>query len=349
MEICSWRNSRILCLFASIGGIAYAIYALVDWDSAKAKVEGSLGDLFAPEDTNVTVIDYEWEGCNGLESNCELKVNEILFATMHNAMSTAEDSFVYPNHQFKMEKALAAGYRGFLLDVCDCGDAVNMNLQFCHSVCFSGKKSPSKLFEYLVKFLTSNRGEVIILEFQMNSNPNRFPDVIINGLYDLMKNVDGFADMIYIHPVDSGASQWPTMGELVDTNKRLILFQHNGPDCSIEGSCPKAIHNFHDHVMETTFEFDSASDLMDYSKSCSIKFGNGGSKAFLNLNHFVTDFVPQKDDSRIVNTKEILEDRLQQCSDLLEGRAVNMMSVDFWAIGDLESVTEAYNTAQSLN
>ena len=70
--------------------------------------------------------------CNGSPLNCQLKVNEMMFAMVHNAMSSEEGNFMAGyNHYYGLEKALVAGYRGINLDVCNCGGV----LQFCHNVC----------------------------------------------------------------------------------------------------------------------------------------------------------------------------------------------------------------------
>ena len=67
--------------------------------------------------------------CNGLEGLCDLRVNEILYATLHNGMATFEDGFLFgPNHKYQLEGALEAGYRGLNLDICNCGGEII----FCH-------------------------------------------------------------------------------------------------------------------------------------------------------------------------------------------------------------------------
>ena len=68
------------------------------------------------------------ECCNGLEEICELRVNEVLFAALHNGMTDFEGGdFVRLNQEFTTERALEAGYRAFELDVCRC----NGILEFC--------------------------------------------------------------------------------------------------------------------------------------------------------------------------------------------------------------------------
>lgn len=66
--------------------------------------------------------------CNGLSTNCGLKVDEILFATAHNAN---HHNGLGSNHERSLEDALEAGYRGLQLDFCKC----NGGLQFCHGSC----------------------------------------------------------------------------------------------------------------------------------------------------------------------------------------------------------------------
>jgi len=70
--------------------------------------------------------------CNGSAANCGLRVDQTMFALVHNAMSSEEKGFIVGyNHQLSISKALMAGYRGLSLDVCNC----NGVLQFCHNVC----------------------------------------------------------------------------------------------------------------------------------------------------------------------------------------------------------------------
>ena len=62
-----------------------------------------------------------------------------MFASVHNAMSSKEDHFNFPNNFYNVEKALVAGYRAFFLDTCDCTpeEATTMGvvLKFCHGWC----------------------------------------------------------------------------------------------------------------------------------------------------------------------------------------------------------------------
>ena len=56
------------------------------------------------------------ECCNGLASNCNLRINEVLFPMVHNAHSSKDDLFAGYNNNKNLESALVAGYRGLMLD-----------------------------------------------------------------------------------------------------------------------------------------------------------------------------------------------------------------------------------------
>jgi hypothetical protein len=62
--------------------------------------------------------------CNSLVSNCDLKLNEVTFAMVHNAMSSRDDLFAAYNNIQTLEKALVAGYRGLMLDSCICDGSI---------------------------------------------------------------------------------------------------------------------------------------------------------------------------------------------------------------------------------
>ena len=100
--------------------------------------------------------------CNGLESNCDLKFNEVMFATVHNAM---HDDLPFQNHNYPLEDALKAGYRGLQLDLCKCGDS----LVFCHSHCRLGKcLSNTSLFRYLyliAQCMIIKKGDEMLLKY----------------------------------------------------------------------------------------------------------------------------------------------------------------------------------------
>eukprot|EP00804_Cyclotella_cryptica_P014991 CCRYP_000597-RA/>CCRYP_000597-RA protein AED:0.05 eAED:0.05 QI:65/1/1/1/0/0.5/2/882/236 len=138
--------------------------------------------------------------CNGLASNCELTVNEVLFPMVHNAMSSYEDYFVAANNNESLEKALVAGYRGLMIDSCLCDGGLKKymvdgakdllgeigvtdgsgggqsdggeqkTLGFCHTYCDAGVRDPNRVLRNIKKFLDVNRNENLSSHFADDHN-----------------------------------------------------------------------------------------------------------------------------------------------------------------------------------
>jgi hypothetical protein len=149
--------------------------------------------------------------CNGLDTICDLRVDEIFYASVHNAMATSEDgnSFVY-NHQFKLEGALEAGYRGINLDVCNCDG----EYQLCHGICNFGARYPAETFGSINQFLDQNPTETILITLEINSGVDKPVD--LDAFYSILSGVDGLVDKIYIH--QSVTDPLPTLREMVAAN-----------------------------------------------------------------------------------------------------------------------------------
>ncbi len=168
--------------------------------------------------------------CNGLASNCNRRANDIMYATSHNAMSSQVDGFIAFNHLKNMEDSMEAGFRGFLIDSCDCGED---GIKFCHEVCAGGTRDPKTLFLSVVTFMYKNPHDIIVIELQVG-------DDSLWGLWE--QTPSQFRDLAYTHTGDS--DPWPTLNELIDMGRRIIVLQHNGPDCDIPGQCPEGVQGY---------------------------------------------------------------------------------------------------------
>lgn len=278
--------------------------------------------------------------CNGLEEICDLGVNDILWATSHNAMSTKDDGFVIGyNHLHSLEQSLDAGYRAIGLDVCNCGG----DYQLCHGVCNFGARSPATVFSNIVQFLNDNPSEIIMINLQVNNEPQLGGQQVSLDTFAniLSSNVDGFDDMLYAHDETTQPS-WPTLQTLIDLKRRLLLFHFNGPNSCADGACPDGFHYWFDYAAETEFEFETASEFDDTATSCVITRGAGSTKDFLAVTSFVTP--PNEEATVAINAQAALESRIQACSQH-NGLTVNLLHVDFWSIGDLPRVVQTHNKA----
>ena len=94
--------------------------------------------------------------CNGLVTNCNKSVNDVLFPMVHQSHSSSENKFVGASNTKSLEEALVAGYRALQLSTCMCelmsGQLLlerdpewglgESNLGFCHTACGAGVRDP---------------------------------------------------------------------------------------------------------------------------------------------------------------------------------------------------------------
>lgn len=251
-----------------------------------------------------------------------------MYASIHNAMSSQEDGFLGFNNLKSMEDAMEAGFRGFLLDSCDCGDD---GVLFCHSLCVAGTREPTPIFESIVDFLNRNEWDIVILELQVT-------DDSLGALW--AETTTEFKDLVYFHPDSS--QPWPTLNELIDMGRRILVFQHNGGNCR-EGDCPAGVMDMFEHGFQTTWEISGPDELMDFDLSCEPKSGRT-TNAFMLLNHFANNRIgfPSRGIAEEVNTAEALQARIDACTRITGARA-NILAVDFWSIGDTVRIVNENN------
>lgn len=145
--------------------------------------------------------------CNGLASNCYRRVNEIMYGTVHNAMSALENGFAIAyNNIYSLEDALDVGFRGLMMDTCTC---TGLGSQFCHASCALGYRGPVPVFEAIRDFLQENENEIVILELQIGVDS-------FEGLYEKMLTVENLTSLMYNHPTRT--ARWPIINDMVANN-----------------------------------------------------------------------------------------------------------------------------------
>jgi hypothetical protein len=212
----------LLALASNLASFAVTHYAVLEiWKHSPVAGRRSLQDDCCDCNTAERI-------CNGLASNCNQPANAIMYASLHNAMATRDDGFfIAINHDNRLEEALDAGFRGFMLDSCNCGG----DTELCHGECLFGTRNPGQVFVNMVSFLKANPNEVLVLEFQIEDDT----------LFSLWESASAeFKAFLYAHPNRNTA--WPTLGELIDLEQRIIFFQHNGGNCDAQGGCPLGVH-----------------------------------------------------------------------------------------------------------
>ena len=125
---CTWLKIIFLVILLVVAGVL--VWMLGPWNDDKPQYQFIQCDTrFDPDNTNTNTNTGQIDCCHGLEGICDLRVDEVMYATLHNGMASIEDLFIgNVNHKYNVEEALEAGYRGLNLDICNCyGEVV-----FCH-------------------------------------------------------------------------------------------------------------------------------------------------------------------------------------------------------------------------
>jgi hypothetical protein len=276
------------------------------------------------------------ECCNGLQSNCDLRPNEMMWAFVHNAN---HDDLLVANNEAPLEEALEAGYRGLMLDACLCVDQTGTPvLQFCHLLCGIGERDPHEVFTNINTFLTNNPTEVVFINFEI-SHGNPTPELI----WDAVRTA-GLRQKSFLY-----AGSFPSMRNLLESGKQLILSKHGGYDCtdpSVEG-CTNRIFEHFTQVLETHYSFDDISAIENIAQSCPATRGFDGTKRFYSINNFVTSRLgPSKSSADVINQKAFIEKRITDC-ELVTRKTTNFVNVDFWQRGDLLRVTQEINISRA--
>jgi len=276
--------------------------------------------------------------CNGLVGICDLRADEIMYATLHNGMATVEDGFfIGANHYYPLETALKAGFRGINLDICNCGG----ELVFCHGICSLAPRDVVGVMESVNQFLDENPTETIIFIYQVNDEVDR--EVDLNQFYDQLLLVDGLVDKMYVN--ENINTPWPTLRQLTELNKRIIMFHYNGPRCEANSAtCPDGLHYYYHYASDNDWEHPDIASIQNRLDSCELKKNGQNKNVFVGLNNFVSP--PSRESAKKLNAYSEVTDYVITCTELLE-TDINFLLVDFWSEGDLPQITQSLNTARA--
>ncbi|MHC5256307.1 PI-PLC domain-containing protein [Streptomyces sp. UC4497] len=287
--------------------------------------------------------------CEGSTELCDRPYDEVAYLTSHNAMSTTADNFIGPLQDPPISTQLDHGVRAMQLDTyrwetpeeiterLDDSDftaeqqalvrsAVNRinpprkGLWLCHAVCRAGAISLVPTLREIGDWMKDHPNEVVTLIVQ---------DAI--SAEDTRKAFrQAGLDKLVRRPDADPAKPWPTLGEMIDSGRRLVVFAEKA-----DGPAPW-YRNFYRYGMETPFSFRSPDQM-----SCVPHRGGDDKRLFL-LNHFITNNGGSRIDAGEVNARRYVLDRAHRC-ERERGRPVNFVAVDYATIGDAQGAVDALN------
>ncbi|KAJ3507572.1 hypothetical protein NLJ89_g6226 [Agrocybe chaxingu] len=183
--------------------------------------------LFSSSALGLTIPTKRAQLCNGHSELCERKYGNTTFLGSHDSFAFSGNPFALARTQeVDIEAQLTLGVR--LLQA-----QSHMNgkdLHFCHTTC--GLFDGGKVEDYLTKvkhFLDRHPNDVLTLIF---TNPE---SVSVSKVWKPIFDKTGFTDMAYVPPQPvMSREDWPTLGEMIESGKRVVIFLDHGADSRTE-------------------------------------------------------------------------------------------------------------------
>ncbi|CAD2221360.1 hypothetical protein AGDE_15097 [Angomonas deanei] len=223
-------NVKRVYLALLIVVVVVILVVLAVEDTNKKLVIKVGGTTTIPSVDGLVQVVYPDQECNGNKEYCKLPINQYTWATTHNSFSSLEDGFVVPNHYYNIQRQLKSGYRSFMVDLYyDYDNRVNgtQSVYLCHGACLSGRQSFLSLLEEYRRFLDTYKGQVVMVMLEQYVNGT---DVAA-----LVKEA-GLEPYVWrdsqMPPNRNPNFRWPTLGELVSSNQRFLIFSDQGGDSS---------------------------------------------------------------------------------------------------------------------
>jgi hypothetical protein len=334
-------GGRVLAALAIAGGLAAAIAVVT-----------------RPEQAGIV----QMTGCNGDTRLCPRRLDQVVFAATHNAMSAAErPGWMFAQQERDLAGQLADGVRAFLIDVhagvpvsgrikTEISGQPGFKREMAKAVGTAGVEATERTRERMVGPPEGPRALYLCHGFcELGAQPlvpwlrtlREFlavnpRDVVLLVIEDYVSPVElsvafassGLTDLAY-----RGAPlpPWPTLEELASSGQRVITFLESGK-AGVGWMYPAF-----ESIQETPYRFHQPSEL-----SCRANRG-GTTGSLFQINHWIeTPPMPRPSNAALVNNYDVLLRRVEECR-RERHRLPNIIAVDFYRTGDLFNVVRHLN------
>ena len=256
--------------------------------------------------------------------------SQTAFVGTHNAYSSVKDGYFYAQQTFDVQRQLEGGVRVINLDI----HLKDNDVVLCHETC---NGAPLANYGTSMKYLVDTLK--VVKQF-LDKNPNEivtivFESYVKNNALVEQKFIDaGLKNMIFT-PSGAGISQMPTLRQMIQTNKRLVVLTQESQDA---GSLIKSEWNY---FVENMYGFDFS--LNNYAVTSRNSPLDSPDRGFL-LNHFGT--VTSSLSAVRNNAVDVLGKRVfGEAKTATKGRLPNVLLVDFYQL----PFCEAFKTVKDIN
>ena len=320
------------------------------------------------------------EGCNGSRDLCERPLNQVAFASTHNAMSAATNpGWLFAQQERGLSAQLNEGIRGLFIDAhfgtptesgvvkTDLSDlsgperqayeeslgpeALDAALRIRDRIVNSPATGPRQVY-LCHRFcelgaLPLKKAFVEIRDF-LAANPSQVVVIVVEDYVppaeiDSAAQATGLIDHVYTGAL---GEPLPTLQDIVNTGGTAVMMSENNDG----GSAVPWYHRAYDSLLqETPYSFKRPAQLLDPDQlpaSCAANRGPRSAPLFL-INHWIdTSPAPKPSNAAKVNTRRALLDRVHAC-ERKRGLLANFLSIDFYREGDLFGVIDELNAERA--
>jgi hypothetical protein len=311
------------------------------------------------------------DGCNGAVELCMQRLNDIVWAGSHNAMSSSAYNFFGAEHTLSIPEQLNQGARALLIDTyygypqsgivrtnlaggasraeiqSEFGSDAAKELDRLGAVTGAADTSGTKRDVYLCHdYCELGAVKASDVFKQINDFLDRnLTDVLILDVEDYIKPADlekalkegNLWRRVYTPDL---TKPLPTLFDLVappagqdQAQRRVIITSERHP-----GQAPWLVGSYQ-LMQESPYTFTAIGQF-----NCTPNRGKD-TNAMLLVNHWLRPYgPPDPEEAAKVNSLRTLTDRLRQCVNVRK-RLPNVLAVDFFGIGDTVKVVDTFNAA----
>jgi len=251
--------------------------------------------------------------------NQRLRLDQVSFLASHNAFSNLEEGFFYPQQQWSIKRQLERGVRSLLLDFHEENGVPKM----CHGDCKvsrflllpgSAHKTATDVLRTVKEFLINNPQEIVVLELENYVAASKIANALRSaGAQGLLLTKEKY------NP-DNYNGNWPTIGQLIGWNKRLIIFD-TAAGAETYG------YNTNKYMVRNMY------GTTEINKAAKKRPGSSATAKLFQMNLFPTISFPKVN----TNSPENLRRLLAACRAqgyIPDNKFPNFVSLDFINIGD---------------
>ena len=305
------------------------------------------------------------DACNGHVQLCDRPFDQVAFPASHNSMSAADEpGWFLAEQPTSLVNSLNDGIRVFLIDTWygqkstgggvvtaprslaraqsefTDGQASELTLAeqrtierlrrdknlgpekpfMCHTLCELGATDLLTQMLGLDQWMRANPREVVTLFIQDAVTPADTAAVLEQA---------GLTQFAYVH---RDGQPWPTLGEMVDSGKRLLVLMENEGG----GQQYPYLHQGFDLVADTGYTYATVDEF-----DCKPNRGPTDPDLFM-VNHWLSGFTSLVTSAQKANAADVLGERVRQCRDE-RGQIPNFVAVNWYNQGQLLEVVDQLN------